>query len=127
MSYGCDSISFDAQVNPDDVITDYFVFVFVIAILCTAAAFPSILLGMPALFLAIKVSTVPVYVLQLVFIATWCSSPVLFQVTAIQDCWQLQNVAAVLGDVLLFWTGNCDIGWCHFHHMGVHSVVAPCF
>eukprot|EP00731_Ephydatia_muelleri_P020188 Em0012g1013a len=41
-------------VNPDDVITDYFVFVFVIAILCATAAFPSILLGMPALFLAIK-------------------------------------------------------------------------
>lgn len=70
MSCGCDSISFDAQVNPDDVITDYFVFVFVIAILCATAAFPSILLGMPALFLAIKVSTVLVYVLQLVFIAT---------------------------------------------------------
>lgn len=44
------------QLNPDDVITDYTVAVTIIAIFCAILAFPSLSLGIPAIFLALQVS-----------------------------------------------------------------------
>ena len=64
--------SFTTQINPDDVITDYTVFVIMTTILCAVLAFPSILVGMPAIYLAVQVSPPQMFTIAHVIYISRC-------------------------------------------------------